>query len=1167
MSGDYSRVRFDPSNNFSGVLMQQGRVQLDSDWNEWVAASDRRMRAESIDSLSAISPPGTGGVAMVSPQTPGAFELVVKDGTLIIGRGRMYVDGLVAENHGNKDGPPSFDPVLAELQWPDTLPYNKQPYFPSSPDLSKIEPGQYLAYLEVWQRELTHLQQTELVEPALGVDTTARLQTVWQVRFLPGGEGQTYSCCPPDGYVKEWNDLTLPTGGRLSTRTVDVGTNTDPCDLPPSGGYRGSENQLYRIQIHEGGGPGTATFKWSRDNATVATNVVGIVAHNIADHNNTTTTLNLASLGRDAVLRFKNGDWVEVLDDCRELSGEGKDARKRRGKMCRIITVDETAQTVTCTPALTTPDLLPVLDGADVATKLAELHTRVIRWDGDGEIDVPSDGRWIDLEDGIQVKFSLDSEDKKEFHCGDYWVAAARTADASIELLDKEPPRGAHRHYAPLAMVTFGEDKSINVHDCRMHRAKLPHPASGGCCTVTISPSDLTRDTTLKQIVERYSQNSTVHNTVLCLLPGNYCLTEPLRLGSDHSGLTLKGCKGAVFCVSKDSEADFSDGMVVIDDAEDITLCGIGFVIPQVRFAMSSFAGLPLHSLDPSMRQAIEKLFVSIGVRAVNSRSLTIENCQFSFQPLNSKEFFFGVGVLESGRCTGLRLEGNKFKGSASSPGKPIFQAGYMLVSATAFIRASESQPTQTSLNSANIATTNPIVHNQPTNTNENKADPIRRHDAPEAAEGESPVTDQFLLRQLATAQRMVIAQSYREHIERIGTAEPPALAPALAPNGGAVLTAALSEAAFKDNSFLELTAAVLVVADVGAAKVIGNDVTGGAGFLFLSPQLMDLVLSDFSILFGCALALGYPLPAAISRPTDIGPAIAPIRICTAKSEVTDSHGNVWTPDIQAKTVSVTADPSASSLEKTCDSIGATEEQRLYQSERHGIFSYTFNKLPVGYYQVTLKFAETFRTFSGTGGRVFSVSINGKVVLKDFDIVKAAGGQYIAVDRVFSNIVPEEGKITIQFIHNVADPKISAVEIASHLYQASSNEIQNFLTQLKTLTQQAYAGMEAQPLKLRVDNNNVDHATSIAMLVADFPQGPEPSLMTMNGNIFRRTSGPSTLAGATAGIGWVNIFTATGNQILNTTDRGYSAVFLGSGEHPNVAIAGNAFQGTKAVLP
>ena len=34
MKGDFSRLTFDPTKHFSGVRMQQGRVQLDADWNE-----------------------------------------------------------------------------------------------------------------------------------------------------------------------------------------------------------------------------------------------------------------------------------------------------------------------------------------------------------------------------------------------------------------------------------------------------------------------------------------------------------------------------------------------------------------------------------------------------------------------------------------------------------------------------------------------------------------------------------------------------------------------------------------------------------------------------------------------------------------------------------------------------------------------------------------------------------------------------------------------------------------------------------------------------------------------------------------------------------------------------------------------------------------------------
>ena len=37
MKGDFSRITFDPKKHYSRVLMQQGRVQLDADWNEQAA--------------------------------------------------------------------------------------------------------------------------------------------------------------------------------------------------------------------------------------------------------------------------------------------------------------------------------------------------------------------------------------------------------------------------------------------------------------------------------------------------------------------------------------------------------------------------------------------------------------------------------------------------------------------------------------------------------------------------------------------------------------------------------------------------------------------------------------------------------------------------------------------------------------------------------------------------------------------------------------------------------------------------------------------------------------------------------------------------------------------------------------------------------------------------
>src|ERR1035441_1790078 len=96
MSFDSSRFTFDPWNNFSGVVMEQGRVQLDSDWNEWLAEFVRRIRAGTLD---------TFGHAVVPATTPTAFQIGLSQDSsgnvsISIGPGRMYVDGLQAENHG-----------------------------------------------------------------------------------------------------------------------------------------------------------------------------------------------------------------------------------------------------------------------------------------------------------------------------------------------------------------------------------------------------------------------------------------------------------------------------------------------------------------------------------------------------------------------------------------------------------------------------------------------------------------------------------------------------------------------------------------------------------------------------------------------------------------------------------------------------------------------------------------------------------------------------------------------------------------------------------------------------------------------------------------------------------------------------------------------------------
>lgn len=125
MSFDCSRFSFQSWNDFLGVVMQQGRVHLDSDWNEWVAQLTRRIQAGSLD---------TFGRAVVPRETPKGFEIAIKEGPLrelTIGPGRIYVDGLLAENHGQAHEEKwDWDTRLAELTGSNPVLFFKQPYLP-----------------------------------------------------------------------------------------------------------------------------------------------------------------------------------------------------------------------------------------------------------------------------------------------------------------------------------------------------------------------------------------------------------------------------------------------------------------------------------------------------------------------------------------------------------------------------------------------------------------------------------------------------------------------------------------------------------------------------------------------------------------------------------------------------------------------------------------------------------------------------------------------------------------------------------------------------------------------------------------------------------------------------------------------------------------------------
>ena len=423
MKGDFTRDLFDPTKHYSGVLMQQGRVQLDADWNEQDSIQRYRTEVEARDLI---------GVSGGPFENAGFAIQITSTNTLAISQGRYYVQGILCENEQD-------------------VSYDQQPDFPNPPPLAQLFGDKKLGivYLDVWTRHISALEDPAIREVALGgPDTTTRLKTVWQVRVLPV-TSQHPDVVNNEDPFPEWDALIAPSTGGLSARAQPVAQGQEgPCLLAPSAGYRRLENQLYRVEVHKGGALGVTgqqapTFKWSRDNGTVVTTIEKFNGQELTLHD----------MGRDEVLGFAAGQLVELVDDAQELGGAP-------GQLFTITKVNAATRIVT-------------LSGAPAAA-VPLRNPRLRRWDSAGDIPVQipatNDG-FITLEDGIQIKFS-----NGFFRTGDYWQIPARTATADIEwpFTTPQPARGIIHNYARLAFLRLKADGTPQAPPQDARRIFLP---------------------------------------------------------------------------------------------------------------------------------------------------------------------------------------------------------------------------------------------------------------------------------------------------------------------------------------------------------------------------------------------------------------------------------------------------------------------------------------------------------------------------------------------------------------------------------------------------------------------------------------------------------------------------------------------------------------------
>jgi hypothetical protein len=124
-----------------------------------------------------------------------------------------------------------------------------------------------------------------------------------------------------------------------------------------------------------------------------------------------------------------------------------------------------------------------------------------------------------------------------------------------------QPPDGPRRWACPLAVIDWLRG---TVTDCRSIFDNLVTLTARkpGCCTVGITPQDVTAAMPLQSLIDRAAAQAEV--VTVCLSPGTYTLPSSLRMDDRHNGLTLESCGGPALLLADPAaqQSLFADGLV-----------------------------------------------------------------------------------------------------------------------------------------------------------------------------------------------------------------------------------------------------------------------------------------------------------------------------------------------------------------------------------------------------------------------------------------------------------------------------------------------------------------------------------------------------------------------------------------------------------------------------
>jgi hypothetical protein len=647
MGSDRARVSYDGQRQYRSVIMQQGRVTVEADWNEAGQIVNEEIRKEALD---VVGPCGTHDNGYGVNQITELPLFPIDDSTYSydfpISKGTMYVGGMrVVLDDSDLHSTTIKYSQQQKQEWLDGLDHlNDPPPFPVWVDLStllEIPPKREFIYLYLREQEVSAVEDTALREVALGgPDTAQRTRLVQRiVRHVTNGKDCKTALAEA---VQQWaakglnfedqsHSMRLMPTGTLQASFTDMKTDPKPCEPQAHGGYLGADNQLIRIQI-SGFDSGTGKWKlvWGFDNASFLYRVE--VAGDLK-------TLKLQSRPVDDFHKPKKDQAVEILSAAVHLNAsDSKDYVASATGIVRILESDYASDIQSITLRKPLPDI----------NKVPVLFLRV--WEKEESF---TPGTAVPLgSTGLQV--TLQTTDHEPLHVGSYWQIAVRPSTQTEvyprRYLDgPQPPDGPRLWVCPLAVIEWETGTKFKVlEDCRNrfeNLVELTKRNLGGCCTKTVRPGD-----DLKTIIDtlKNSEQATV-----CLMPGIYSLPEPLQLDLEHSNLTLECCHDGVFIqAASGSDPKFVSGLINLNKTENVTIRGLHFVLPSTSSSEAS-ASIPFE--------------ISIGILSNNCTNLIIKDCHFQFSPkLNTSTW--GAGIFMVGYCQGLTIEGNRFVRNETAP-------------------------------------------------------------------------------------------------------------------------------------------------------------------------------------------------------------------------------------------------------------------------------------------------------------------------------------------------------------------------------------------------------------------------------------------------------------------------------------------------------------------